>query len=142
MRFEINGLAMVAEIGPSSAAQNGASCLRSCTIAAHPEPGRRRRFLGSFVTLAGRRFAMASIPSIDELAARLEEVFASSPAADLQKNLRAVLASVFSRLDLVTREEFDVASSVLARTREKLEALERRVAELEARMPPGGDAPR
>jgi BMFP domain-containing protein YqiC len=50
---------------------------------------------------------------------------------DLQKNLRSALESGLSHLDLVTREEFDVQSAVLARTREKLERLEQQVAELE-----------
>lgn len=68
---------------------------------------------------------------LDELAGRIREVFAQSPAADLEKNLRALLAAFFNRLDLVTREEFEVQQAVLARTREKLEALEKKVAELE-----------
>ncbi|GIX28787.1 accessory factor UbiK family protein [Pelomicrobium sp. G1] len=69
---------------------------------------------------------------LDEIGSRVSEVLAASPAKDLEKNLKALLASVFARLDLVTREEFDVQREVLARTREKLEALERRVAALEA----------
>ena len=67
----------------------------------------------------------------DEINARIREVLASSPARDIEKNMRAMLTAAFARLDLVTREEFDVQSEVLARTREKLEALEARVAELE-----------
>lgn len=50
---------------------------------------------------------------------------------DIEKNVRAVLQSTFAKMDLVTREEFDVQSAVLARTREKLEQLEKKVAELE-----------
>jgi len=50
---------------------------------------------------------------------------------DVEKNVRTLLQSAFTRLDLVTREEFDVQSQVLARTRAKLEQLERVVAELE-----------
>ncbi|KKM98345.1 hypothetical protein LCGC14_1158890 [marine sediment metagenome] len=50
---------------------------------------------------------------------------------DVEKNVRSALTSGFSKLDLVTREEFEVQTQVLARTREKLEALEKRVAELE-----------
>ncbi|HHM06053.1 MAG TPA: accessory factor UbiK family protein [Gammaproteobacteria bacterium] len=53
---------------------------------------------------------------------------------DLEKNFRAILQSTFARLDLVTREEFDVQSAVLARTREKLEQLEAQVRALEARL--------
>ena len=50
---------------------------------------------------------------------------------DVEKNLRAALQSVFAKLDLVTREEFEVQSAVLLRTREKLTALEARVVQLE-----------
>ena len=55
-----------------------------------------------------------------------------SPAADLEKNLKALMSQGFTKLDLLTREEFDVQTEVLARTRAKLELLEARVAELEA----------
>jgi len=72
----------------------------------------------------------------DELNARVSELIAGSPAKDLEKNLRALLLTFFSRLDLVTREEFDVQAKVLARTREKLTALEARLAELERRDAP------
>jgi len=50
---------------------------------------------------------------------------------DVEKNIRAALTATFNKLDLVTREEFEVQSQVLLRTREKLEVLEQRVAELE-----------
>lgn len=69
----------------------------------------------------------------DELSAKIKDLIANSPARDIEKNLRAMLASTFSRLDLVTREEFDVQSAVLARTREKLAELETKLAELEKR---------
>jgi len=52
---------------------------------------------------------------------------------DIEKNIRVALSSTFAKLDLVTREEFEVQSEVLKRTREKLEALEQRVAELESK---------
>ena len=67
----------------------------------------------------------------DEISARVSEVLAASPARDIEKNVRVMLSGAFSRLDLVTREEFDVQAKVLARTREKVVALEARVAELE-----------
>jgi BMFP domain-containing protein YqiC len=70
---------------------------------------------------------------LDEINDRVRTLFANSPAADLEKNLRALLASFFSRLDLVTREEFDVQREVLARTRAKLQELEAKLAELEKR---------
>ena len=74
---------------------------------------------------------------VDELSARLAQMAAANPARDLEKNFRGVLASALARLELVTREEYDVQVQVLARAREKLAALEARVAELEARNPGG-----
>ena len=69
----------------------------------------------------------------EELSGKISALFAQSPAKDAEKNLRALLAGVFSRLDLVTREEFDVQARLLTRSREQIGALETRVAELEAR---------
>ena len=69
---------------------------------------------------------------LDEIAAKLNEVMASGPAKDFEKNARALLAQAFAKLDLVTREEFDIQTAVVDRTREKLTALEARVAALEA----------
>lgn len=68
----------------------------------------------------------------EEMSSKLNEAVANSPAKDFEKNARALLAQGFAKLDLVTREEFDVQSQVLARAREQLTALEARVAELEA----------
>jgi BMFP domain-containing protein YqiC len=70
---------------------------------------------------------------LDEIDQKLKQVLARSPAADLEKNLRVLLQSAFGRLDLVTREEFDVQREVLARTRAKLEALEAKLVEIEKR---------
>lgn len=69
---------------------------------------------------------------IDEINEKMKAVLAQGPAADIEKNMRALLAGVFSRLDLVTREEFDVQREVLVRTRAKLAELEKKVAALEA----------
>lgn len=74
---------------------------------------------------------MANSKLFEEIDQRMREVLAGSPAADLEKNLRALLQSAFARLDLVAREEFDVQREVLARTRAKLEELEAKLAELE-----------
>ena len=67
----------------------------------------------------------------DDISSKVNEVLSQGPAKDLEKNMRAMLQAGFSKLDLVTREEFDIQSQLLARTREKLNALEARVAELE-----------
>jgi len=68
---------------------------------------------------------------LDEMSKKLSEVVAQSPVKDIEKNARALLASLFARLDLITREEFEVQQNVLKRTREKLTEMEKRVAELE-----------
>lgn len=67
----------------------------------------------------------------EELSNRLSALIAASPAADIEKNARALLSGFFARLDLVSREEFDIQTQVLQRTREKLKALEARIARLE-----------
>lgn len=69
---------------------------------------------------------------VGEISTRLSELLAASPVGGIEKNARALLTSGFARLDLVTREEFEVQAAVLARAREKLTALEARVAALEA----------
>jgi hypothetical protein len=69
----------------------------------------------------------------EELSAKISALLAQTPAKDAEKNLRAMLTTFFSRLDLVTREEFDVQARLLARSREQVTALETRIAELEAK---------
>jgi BMFP domain-containing protein YqiC len=68
---------------------------------------------------------------LDDLQQRLASLVEGTPAADLQRNLKALLSQQFAQLELVTREEFDAQVRVLARTREKLQEMERRLAELE-----------
>ncbi|RYE67285.1 MAG: accessory factor UbiK family protein, partial [Oxalobacteraceae bacterium] len=68
----------------------------------------------------------------NDLQSKIGQVFENSPAKDLEKNVKAMLSQGFSRLDLVTREEFDVQAQVLAKTRAKVDAMEARIAELEA----------
>ncbi|MBE9608396.1 accessory factor UbiK family protein [Chitinilyticum piscinae] len=70
----------------------------------------------------------------DEIAGKISDVIAASPAKDVEKNVRAMMASAFTKMDLVTREEFEVQQEVLVRSREKLTELEARIAELEARL--------
>ena len=74
--------------------------------------------------------------TIDELAARIGRAVEASPAKDIEKNVKAMLQSGLARLDVVSRDEFDTQAGVLAKTREKLEQLEARVAEMEARKGP------
>lgn len=73
----------------------------------------------------------------DELTERLGRLLpegAQEMRTDFERNARSMLQSTLSRMDLVTREEFDVQTDVLARTREQLEALDARVAALEERL--------
>ena len=62
---------------------------------------------------------------LDEINEKIRNMLAQSPAADIEKNLRVMLAGLFGRLDLVRRDEFDVQREVLVRTRAKLAELER-----------------
>ena len=73
-------------------------------------------------------------PTLDELARKLADAVPGnikSMGEDMERNFKSLLQSALARMDLVTREEFDVQLAVLARTREKLEALETRLAALE-----------
>ena len=73
-------------------------------------------------------------PNLDDLARRLTEAVPQNLKAmgeDLERNFKSLLQTGLERKDLVTREEFDVQVAVLARTREKLEALEARLAEMQ-----------
>lgn len=67
----------------------------------------------------------------DELSAKVSALAAGSPARDIERNVRALVSAGLARLDVVTREEYDVQAKLLARTLEKLAALEARVAALE-----------
>jgi len=69
--------------------------------------------------------------ALDEISNRIRYLISNTPAGDMEKNLRALLSATFAKLDLVTREEFDVQREVLLRAREKITQLEARVAELE-----------
>lgn len=68
----------------------------------------------------------------EEVSAKIGETIANSPAKDVEKNVKAMLGSAFNKMDLVTREEFDIQQQVLIKTRTKLVELEERLARLEA----------
>ena len=70
----------------------------------------------------------------NDLQSKINQAIENSPAKDIDKNVKSMTTQGFARLDLVTREEFDIQAQVLAKTRAKLEALEARVAELETRL--------
>ena len=68
-----------------------------------------------------------------DVQAKINQVLENSPAKDIEKNVKAMMSQGFAKLDLVTREEFDIQAQVLAKTRAKLDALEARITELEAK---------
>ncbi len=67
----------------------------------------------------------------EDFTQRVSNLIANSPAAEVEKNVRAMMSGFFSKLDLVTREEFDTQANVLARTRQLVEQLTARLDELE-----------
>ncbi|MFV5212134.1 accessory factor UbiK family protein [Azonexus caeni] len=68
---------------------------------------------------------------LEDFGNKMSALLANSPAKDIEKNAKALLGGLFGKLDLVTREEFDIQAQLLARTRERLQALEARVEALE-----------
>lgn len=74
---------------------------------------------------------MINTQFFEDLSSKIREITKSSPVGDLEKNLRALLQGAFTKLELVSREEFDVQAELLRRTRQKLEMLEAKQAELE-----------
>lgn len=71
---------------------------------------------------------------LDDLSSKMSSLLANTPAKDIEKNVKAMVSSMLGRLDIVTRDEFDVQTQVLGRTREKLTALEARVEALEKKL--------
>jgi BMFP domain-containing protein YqiC len=68
-------------------------------------------------------------PFLQDVQQRIAELFRSSPAADLERNVKAMLAQTFERMDLVSREEFEIQLETIARLRRRVEALEAKLAE-------------
>ena len=68
---------------------------------------------------------------LNDLSNKINEIIKSSPLADMEKNINALIQGAFTKMELVSREEFDVQAEVLRNTREKLEKLEAKLAELE-----------
>jgi len=70
----------------------------------------------------------------NDLQSKVNQVIENSPAKDIEKNVKAMMTQGFAKLDLVTREEFDIQRQMLEKTRNKLELVEQRLAELEAKV--------
>ena len=76
---------------------------------------------------------MLNNEKISEISNKIREIVKDSPFPDIEKNIDALLKGMFTKMELVTREEFDVQTEVLKRTRQKLEELEKKLSEIEAR---------
>jgi ubiquinone biosynthesis accessory factor UbiK len=114
-----------------SAAHNALHQNRSCALAGHP--------VQSACTLFVQKGKNMKQPNdvLNDIQQKMSEFLKNSPAKDVERNVKAVLSQGFSKLDLVTREEFDTQTQVLIRTRARLEELEKRVAELEQKLGSG-----
>jgi BMFP domain-containing protein YqiC len=76
---------------------------------------------------------MLNNEKLTEISNKIRQIVKDSPLPDIEKNIDALLKSMFTKMELVTREEFDVQTEVLKRTRQKLEELEKKLSEIEAR---------
>ena len=76
---------------------------------------------------------MLNNEKLKEISNKIREIVKDSSLPDIEKNIDALLKGMFTKMELVTREEFDVQTEVLKRTRQKLEELEKKLSEIEAR---------
>jgi BMFP domain-containing protein YqiC len=76
---------------------------------------------------------MLNNEKLNEISNKIKEIVKDSPLPDIEKNIDELLKSMFTKMELVTREEFDIQTEVLKRTRQKLEELEKKLSEIEAR---------
>ena len=74
---------------------------------------------------------MLNNEKLSEISNKIREIVKDSPLPDIEKNIDALLKGMFTKMELVTREEFDVQTEVLKRTRQKLEELEKKLSEIE-----------
>lgn len=77
---------------------------------------------------------MLNTEKLDEISLRIKEMVNNSPLGDVEKNINALLKSAFTKMELISREEFDVQTEVLANTRQKLIALEATIKDLEEKL--------
>ena len=77
---------------------------------------------------------MRNTDVINVISNKIKEIIESSPLSDFDKNMHALIQGAFTKMELVSREEFDVQAEVLRKTREKLVALEAKLAELEVKV--------
>jgi len=76
---------------------------------------------------------MLNKDKVQEISDKIRELIKNSPIEDIEENINALLKSMFTKMDLITREEFDVQTAVLKKTRLKLETLEKKLDQLETK---------
>ena len=76
---------------------------------------------------------MVNKDKVQEISNKIRELISNSPIEDIENNLNALLKGIFTKLDLIDREEYDVQTEMLIKTRLKLDALEARLKELETK---------
>jgi len=74
---------------------------------------------------------MVDKQKIQEISKKIKGIISDSPINDIEENINALLRGMFTKMDLITREEFDVQTGVLKKTREKLESIEKKLTEIE-----------
>jgi BMFP domain-containing protein YqiC len=82
----------------------------------------------------GTEAAMNRTQWMEDFQKNMSELIAKSPAADIERNVRSMMTQAFTRLDLVTREEFDVQADLLARARTKVDQLSEQLRQLQSRL--------
>ena len=74
---------------------------------------------------------MVDKETIQEISQKIKNIISDSPIGDIEENINALLKGMFTKMDLITREEFDVQTGVLKKTREKLDRLEEQLSKIE-----------
>ena len=74
---------------------------------------------------------MVDKKTIQDISQKIKNIVADSPISDIEENINALLKGMFTKMDLITREEFDVQTGVLKKTREKLEDIEKKLSKIE-----------
>ena len=77
---------------------------------------------------------MLNKETLQNLSNKIRDIIKDSPISDIEDNINALLKSTFTKMDLINREEFDVQTEVLKKTRTKLEALEIKITDLESKL--------
>ena len=102
--------------------------------AKHPCPAQGRQGYTGAIGYIGTEAAMNRTQWMEDFQKNVSELIAKSPAADIERNVRSMMTQAFTRMDLVTREEFDVQADMLARARTKVDQLSEQLRQLQSRL--------